>query len=185
MKIKFEKNSVITRKPNRLKKYDYSTPGYYYVTINIYDDKESFGEVKAGKVILSAYGKIAEKIWKKIPEHFEIVDLDEYIIMPNHVHGIVVIKDVGGRHACPDKIDKKKRAKQLLPAIMGAYKSAVTKQINQSNRDLGFRWQRSYYDHVIRDEKSLTKIREYIRRNPEKLGMSEKGELSTEYLKGY
>ena len=95
-----------TRKPNRLKAYDYSTAGYYYVTICTYNRKESFGYIENNRIVLNEYGKITEKTWKEIPNHYPNVELDEFIVMPNHIHGIIIIKNpaVGDGHARPDKI---------------------------------------------------------------------------------
>jgi len=101
-----------------------------------------------------------------IPEHFEDVRLDEHIIMPNHIHGIVIIDSgelVGNRHACSLP---KARQYQKLPVAIGSYKSAVSREINRIQNKLHFKWQKSFYDHIIRNDKSLYRIRRYIRYNP-------------------
>ena len=150
-----------TRKPIRLKKYDYSTAGYYYVTICTYNRKELFGYIKDNRMVLNEYGKITEKTWKEIPNHYPNVELDEYIIMPNHIHGVIIINNpVGDGHARPVN-----RNNNNLSIIIGSYKSTVTKRINQLNNN-SFKWQRFFYDHIIRNDKSLDKIREYISNNP-------------------
>ncbi len=79
------------RRRNRLPDYDYSTPGWYYVTICAYRLQCWFGDVVDGEMELNSFGKIAEDCWNKIPKHFKNVELDEYIIMPNHIHGIIII----------------------------------------------------------------------------------------------
>ena len=85
----------------RLKYWNYSENGYYFVTICAKNKIEYFGKIKNGKMILNEYGKIAKKYWIEIPKHFLDVKIDEFVIMPNHIHGIIIIKNiVGGRHAC-------------------------------------------------------------------------------------
>ena len=155
------------RKSNRLEGYDYSKNGYYYVTICALNNIEWFGRVIEGNMELNEYGRIAKKIWLEIPRHFKNIKLDEFIIMPNHIHGIMIIDNatVGGRHACPLQV---KRQDQTISVVIGSYKSAVARYIHQLINGHCFRWQRSFYDHVIRNEKSLIKIREYIRNNPKK-----------------
>ena len=165
-------------KQMRLSQYDYSQPGYYFVTICAKNHKYCFGNVANGcayqqpEIELSEIGKIAKQCWLEIPKHFPDTNLDEHIIMPNHLHGIIEIMDaiaiVGDRHACPLQSQSVKRQYQKLPIIIGSFKSAVTKQINQNQNNVSFAWQKSYYDHIIRNEKSLQKIREYIVNNPAK-----------------
>ena len=157
------------RKPNRLKTFDYSTGGYYFVTICTKDHDIWFGQIENGAMELNQYGQIAGKIWTAIPDHFENTELDQFVVMPNHIHGIVVINDgmVGNRHAC----SLQKRQHQTIPVIIGSYKSAVTKCIHQIKDGRNFHWQKSFFDHVIRDEKSFEAIREYIAHNPLKWDM--------------
>ena len=151
------------RKRMRLKEYDYSLPGYYYVTVSAQNGQEWFGEVTDGEMVLGMPGRIVEMSWREIPNHFDNVELDEFVVMPNHLHGIIIIKKeiVGDRHACPLR-----RQYQLLPVIIGGFKSAVSRQMHVS-KIAGFRWQRSFYDRVLRGEKELKAIREYIRNNPQ------------------
>lgn len=150
-------NKFPKRKSIRLKEYDYSTIGYYYATICTYNREESFGYIENNCVVLNGIGEIVKNTWLGIPNHFSNVKLDDYVIMPNHIHGIIII--VGDGHARP--VDKNNN----LSVIIGSFKSAVTKQINRSN-NIPFRWQRFFYDHVIRIDKSLDNIREYIISNP-------------------
>jgi len=129
------------RKANRLKDYSYSRNGFYFVTTCAKNRKEYFGEIKKGEMVLNDYGEIAEELWLEIPKHFEDVELDEHIIMPNHVHGIIIIdsdeEPVGNRHACSLQED---RQYQKLPVVIGSYKSAVTRKINQTHNE--FNWQK-------------------------------------------
>lgn len=140
------------RKSIRLKDFDYSQNGTYYITICTKNRENLFGDIINDKMIFNKYGKIAENVWLEIPVHFPYVVLDEYIIMPNHIHGILIV-DVGNRqmsvrnrHACSLHQPQYK----TIPVIIGSFKSAASKLIhNEGFHD--FKWQRSYYDHVIRD----------------------------------
>jgi REP element-mobilizing transposase RayT len=149
------------RKPNRLKDYDYSQNGYYFVTICTKDKEEYFGKVENGKMILNKIGEIARNLWKEIPNHFNDISLDEYTVMPNHVHGIVIIvrnADLRSLH--------QKRTKMLLSTAIQQYKSSVTREANSLRMNVKFQWHKSFHDHIIRDEKALNNIREYIANNP-------------------
>ena len=115
---------------------------------------ECFGVVNNRTMVLNDLGKIAEAAWVKTPMVYKNVDIDEFVIMPNHMHGIVIIKphqQARGLH-------------YSLSQIVGSYKNSVTKLARQLMHD--FSWQPSFYDHVIRKDESLEKIREYIRNNP-------------------
>lgn len=152
------------RKLNRLKGYDYSMNGYYYITVCAYNRQEVFGEIRNKNMQINQYGQIVEEVWFQIPKHFTNIELDKFIIMPNHVHGIIIIKNpVGTGHALSSIKNKKI---DNLSVVVGAFKSAVCKQINELN-DKSFKWQRSFYDHIIRTTHSLKCIREYIVNNPQ------------------
>jgi REP element-mobilizing transposase RayT len=119
-------------------------------------------------------GKIAMSCWKDLSNHIGYCIPDEIVVMPNHVHGIAFIDygnipPVGTRHAWSLRGDDKPQYR-ALPIIIGSYKSAVSKLIHKKSLP-GFRWQKSYYDHIIRDDLSLNNIREYIRNNPKRWGM--------------
>jgi REP element-mobilizing transposase RayT len=152
------------RKSNRLKNWDYSENGFYFITICIKERRCLFGDLMDGEMILSEYGRIAKKCWEDIPGHYEKVELDVFVIMPNHIHGIVSIVRTG-RHACPLR-NRSATQYSILSNVIGSYKSAVTRQINRSNKDLGFEWQRSFHDHIVRTDYSLDKICRYIINNP-------------------
>jgi putative transposase len=163
----------------RLKGWDYRTPGYYFVTICTKNRQHSFGHVTGGEMHLSAEGEIAARCWREIPSHHTGVELDEFVVMPNHVHGIVVINaPVETLHATslpprlatslPSRDPEKSKISPKagsLGAIIRSYKSAVTKYagLNGVNE---FNWQARFYDHIIRDEKTFDKIRRYIFENP-------------------
>ncbi|OGW79963.1 MAG: hypothetical protein A3G33_05145 [Omnitrophica bacterium RIFCSPLOWO2_12_FULL_44_17] len=153
------------RKRNRIQGYDYSQEGMYSGTICTKDRMHWFGHVRDGQMMLSECGGIAKTCWEEIMVHFRNVELDEFVIMPNHVHGILNIvnktENVGNRHACSLRPQY-----QYIPVIMGTFKSAVTRRIYQLQYASHFRWQKSYHDRVIRNETELRHIREYIKNNP-------------------
>ena len=151
------------RRPNRLKHYDYSENGYYFVTICTYNRECFFGEIVEEEMVKNETGELAEKLWLDIPEHFRCVELDEYVIMPNHIHGIVVISNVGNAYM---RSLRNERNKMLLSNVIQQYKAAVTREINKLELIPDFKWQKSFYDHIIRNEVSLTKIRNYMQTNP-------------------
>ncbi|MFH0771891.1 MAG: transposase [Candidatus Omnitrophota bacterium] len=171
-----------SRKQNRLPTYDYSENGYYYITVCTHNQQELFGSIENDKMILNEYGKIIKDTWLKIPAHFTNVDLDEYIIMSNHIHGIIQI--VGARLPRPnedinDNVIGRGNPAPTLGQIIAYFKYKSTKQINESRSTPGRKiWQRNYYDHVIRNDKSLSNIREYIVNNPLTWGADENNPMN-------
>jgi putative transposase len=130
-----------------------------------------FGNIANGHMSLSDMGRIAEQCWREIPKHFENVELDEYVIMPNHVHGIFMITNPVQPHAVSRHPTEPERKFGPLPSkslhtIIGSYKSAVTKLIHAKGSAFG--WQSRFHDHIIRNEKELNNIRQYIDNNPAK-----------------
>lgn len=162
----------------RLKGHDYSANGSYYITICTNLHIPFFGEIKSGKIFFSESGEIARKFWMEIPEHFPFVKLDEFIIMPDHMHGIIIIDNsinnviVEPLHATVQPNTPNDFYSIISPKtgslglIIRSYKSAVSKYAHVI--DPGFKWQNSYYDHIIRTNTALNRIRKYIRENPEK-----------------
>lgn len=148
------------RKRNRLEFYDYSWDGFYFVTICTKNRKNYFGEISNGKMILNKYGEIVEQAWKDLPEHYKNCILDTFTIMPNHVHGIVIIDN----YAVVNGL--KPFTTHGLSEIMQRFKTFSSLRINRVGLNLNFHWQKSFYDHIIRSETSLHKIREYILTNP-------------------
>ncbi len=152
------------RKPNRLKEYDYSNSGWYYVTICTKNHIAYFGRIKNGEMFPNELGEIADKCWNEIPNHYPETELDEYVIMPNHIHGIIIIDyaNVGdAKFASPTD-----RTKMTLSKIIQQYKRAVTVEIKTNYPKSNFKWQRSFYDRIIRNERELYDIRKYILQNP-------------------
>jgi len=213
-----------TIKSTRLENYDYAQNGLYFVTICTKDREELFGEIKDEKMILNEVGRIVNQFWQEIPKHFPFVNLDEFVVMPNHVHGIIEISKnpVETQHCCVlETLDVKQIIKindikiqqetnmpiigngalanniethfhtktqqccvstvndkeisntfyklkpGSLPVIIRSYKSIVSKTIRKQLNPIIFSWQPKFYDHIIRNDESLNKIREYIIKNPE------------------
>ncbi len=153
---------MIYRKPNRLINYDYSNTGWYYITICTNDHKNHFGEVINSKMDLNDAGKIVYEYWEKIEKLHKNIELDYFVIMPNHIHGIIIINSVGDANfASPTD-----RTKMELCKLLQQFKRAVTLKIKSINHESNFKWQRSFYDRIIRNEKELFNIRKYIRQNP-------------------
>lgn len=159
----------------RLKNWDYSNPGFYFVTICTKDRINVFGEIIDGKMVLNEYGYIVKQCWRDLPDHYKNCILDSYIIMPNHFHGIIQIKNIHhynnvemGLQPISDAGCKPAstwyKQYSLFEMIRG-FKTFSSKKINLENSNFLFRWQVSYYDHIIRNEKSLYNIRQYIKNN--------------------
>ena len=172
MPVKFDPQKH-HRKSIRLQGYDYSQAGAYYVTIVTFHRDCLFGEIVNKEMILSNLGKIADECWRAIPDHFPFTEMGAYVVMPNHVHGIIVIRNdesitVGATHASPLRIPNSRphgAPRRSLGAIVGSFKSAVTKLIGREHSATGI-WQRNYYEHIIRDEKDLQNKSDYIEANP-------------------
>ena len=180
------------RRSIRLRGYDYTQSGAYFVTIVTQGREPLFGDVVDGEMVLSVYGRVAVTMWRRIPRHFPHVELDEWVVMPNHIHGIIAIMDVvrGRGDAFPAKHSgelgsahgETSIASQVpdgecvaptgppsgsLGAIVGNFKSVVTRRINRMRKTSGARvWQRNYYERIIRNERELNAVRQYIHDNP-------------------
>ncbi|MBD2108497.1 transposase [Nodosilinea sp. FACHB-13] len=157
------------RRSLRLKEYDYSSAGAYFITICTFQRHCLFGQVVNGETQISEFGSIATECWQAIPEHFPHIELDGYIVMPNHVHGILVAEDPrkGFALPCPYASVFGKMSSGSIPTVVRSYKSATTKHINTLRDAAGTPvWQRNYYDHIIRNGRSLQHMRHYITNNP-------------------
>ena len=229
-----------TTKSTRLKNHNYTQNGLYFVTICTQDKEYFFGEIKNGEMVLNDIGKIAHQFWQEIPQHFPFVNLDQFVVMPDHVHGILEInknalnectrrdealprlennQHQSANNKCQDAIlqhqdaicqhqdaiwqhqdaiwqhqdiiknqdvDSIRYQDEALPrlymgeypqmseispkpcslsVIIGAYKSIVSKIANKQF-PIGFHWQPRFFDHIIRNDETLNKIREYINKNP-------------------
>ena len=176
------------RKSIRLKGYDYSQAGLYFITICCENREHRFGKIVVGagftpaQMILNDYGEVAYNEWAKLPERFTNFELDVFQIMPNHMHGIIVLNDVVGAGFTPAQNDndinrhpqlQKGATARVAPTIgdiVGAYKSLVTNACidicNSKNIRLEKLWQRNYHEHIIRNEQSYQTISNYIINNP-------------------
>lgn len=155
----------------RLSGYNYSEEGWYFVTICVQDRECLFGKIHDNKMIFNRYGLIVEMEWIRTAQLRKNVYLDEYVIMPNHFHGIIVLHDNhdgrGTMHRASTFEQFGKPVPGSIPTLIRSFKSAVTKNINKIRNTSGLSiWQRNYWEHVIRDENDLNRIRTYIHENP-------------------
>lgn len=172
----------------RLRNWDYSSDGAYFLTICTADRQHYFGMVNNSEMQVSEIGQYADKCWRAIPEHFTDFYLDEFVIMPNHMHGIVMIEkrysDNGGFNAAETgralSLQRRQRnsgeqttkphfrfrnqGKKTISAMVGSFKAAVTKYCNENK--LPFGWQSRFHDHIIRNSGEFSSIRNYIINNP-------------------
>ncbi len=147
------------RKPNRLEGYDYSSSGWYFVTICTKKRIEWFGKIMGRKMVLNEYGEIVKRCWFDLPHHYGNCLLDKFVVMSNHIHGIIIIKNVGNGF-------KPFPTPYTLSEIVRGFKTFSSRRINEIVNKNKFQWQKSFYDHIIRDERSLNEIRSYIHHNP-------------------
>jgi REP element-mobilizing transposase RayT len=145
------------RRSVRLRWWNYAGPGTYSVTICLKDREHWFGHVESGRMVLSEAGHTARACWQAIPEHHARVKLDAFVIMPNHVHGILRLTGPA--------TTKEPSGPGSLAAVIGTFKAAVTRELRRSGQ-FDFAWQRGYHDHIVRNRRALHHIRWYIRTNP-------------------
>jgi REP element-mobilizing transposase RayT len=157
----------------RLAGWDYSSPGFYFVTICTKNHKPILGIINDGKMLLSPAGVILAEEWRKSDEIRTLVSMDEFIIMPNHIHGIIIINDISSlpideaSTRAETNYGTAPRSKSIsLGNIIRQFKSVCTRRIRSAGFDK-FAWQSRFYDHIIRDDESLQRIREYIQSNPQ------------------
>lgn len=164
---------MIQRKPNRLKNFDYSSANAYFVTVCVYNFKSLFSKIEGQYSVLNESGKMIQKWWLEIETKFKEVKLDEFIIMPNHMHGIVIITDnlsEAGDSIVAGKTDR--HTGLSLQNIIGWFKTMSTNEYIRGVKEMKYPpfekhlWQRSYYDRIIRNEEEFLRIQEYIYYNP-------------------
>lgn len=165
------------RRSTRLPQYDYALCGAYFVTICTRNREWLFGRVTDGTMQMSTYGEIAEEEWQRSALIRAELHLEEFIVMPDHIHGIVIIESIPNQD---EKRDEKRvlmarkgayhaplRTPRSLATFVGAYKASVTRRIAAlRGTDAVSVWQRNYFEHVIRNDDDLNRIREYIQTNP-------------------
>lgn len=154
------------RKPNRLKVYDYSSPGYYFVTICTNDKGNVLGEIINAVMILNNLGIIVSENLKKISKFYKEIELDYFVVMPNHIHAILIINVVDAKFASTTNKHKDDRTKMLLSKVIQQFKRACSLDIKEIAPHINNLWQRSFYDRIIRNDKELFNIRKYIHENP-------------------
>ena len=159
---------VHRRRSNRLAGYDYSLAGRYFVTIVTEGRSCCFGEVAGDEMRLNDAGQMACRTWEELPERFAGIKMDYFVVMPNHLHGIVVLS----RSPTGAEDRATTRVAPTLGSVIGAYKSLTTVEYTRGVGALSWPpferrlWQRNYYEHIVRDNESLSHIRQYILDNP-------------------
>lgn len=167
------------RRSIRLRGYDYTQAGLYFVTLCVQNRECLFGEIMDGGMRLNDAGKMIRAVWDEIPAHYPDADIDAFIAMPNHIHGIIAIVGAGPR-ACPDHgqplhhgLPRGVAPTGLsLPDVVHRFKTMTTKRYTDGVKQLGWPpfsaklWQRNYWEHIIRNESECHRVREYIHNNP-------------------
>ena len=146
------------RQHTRLAHYDYSHAGSYFVTIRSCNGRPTFGYVNDGLVQLSQLGLVMRRCWLEIATHFPTTEPDVYIVMPHHIHGLLFTHET--------HTDQRSSKCPNLSHIIGSFKSAVTREWHGATGETEAIWQRGYYEHVIRRNESLDRIRQYVVNNP-------------------
>ncbi len=187
------------RRSLRLRSYDYSQAGAYFVSITVQKRLSLFGHVTGEQMRLNDAGRMIQEIWRKLPQRFPTIQMDQFVVMPNHLHGIILINDgpptnsapkhtsairvgvplVGTQQQdaresmrTPTRCISTKSGRIALGDVIGAYKSLTTLEYTRGVRIQNWPsfhrrlWQRNYYEHVVRNDESLLRIREYILYNP-------------------
>ncbi|MBI1837327.1 MAG: transposase [Flavobacteriia bacterium] len=167
----------------RLQSWDYSSKGFYFITICTQNREHFFGKIEGGKMVLSEIGKLAEKYWIEIPNQFSFIKLHEFVVMQNHVHGILEIKNDNnmGLNGCGDAINrvsttipiginggfsgiKNPMFHENISRVIRWYKGRCSFEMRKIHTD--FQWQKLFHDHIIRNQQSFENISRYIINNP-------------------
>ena len=159
------------RKPLRLKEYDYSTPGYYFVTVCTHEKKCLFGQCvgaihESPVTRLSPYGIVVNEVIQSIPARFRNVLVDKYVIMPNHVHLILKIVESGGLVRAIRESPLQPKRRSTYSKVVGYFKATTSKEIHRRFQNGIVLWQRGSYDHIIRNNEDYQRIWQYIDTNP-------------------
>lgn len=170
----------LRRRSLRLQHHDYSTAGAYFITLCIQNRSCLLGKIHQGHIQPNPAGCMVAEIWRSLPQGFDHVDLDEFVVMPNHIHGILVLTEgldsvatrAGTRPAPTDLGTDPPPPRVLLGTVVGVFKSLTTHQYTKGVKDQNWipfhkrLWQRNYYEHIIRTPADLDRIRTYIHNNP-------------------
>ena len=174
----------------RLPHWNYKSDGSYFITICVKNRECVFGKIVNGKMVLSEIEEIVQRYWYEIPDHFDNVQLDEFVVMPNHFHGIVIIcdsrrRDVACNVSTGNIMSRISPKSNSLSAIIRSFKSAVSNWCHKNGFEF-FQWQPRYYERIIRNEKELNFVREYIANNPLQWNLDMNNpKKSTRSLKNY
>ena len=163
------------RRSIRLAGHDYRDPGAYFITICTYRRALLFGTVTNDRAVLTPAGNIIEICWRAISDHFGWIVVDAFVVMPNHIHGILRQSGIRRGTACRAPTGGFGRpVPGSIPTVVRSFKSAATRAVNLSRGTPGFTfWQRGFYDHVIRDDEELNRLRRYIEENPLRWALDE------------
>ncbi len=181
---------VIRRRKNslRLTGYDYAQAGAYFITTTLQGRVAILADICNDKFVLTLLGKIVRQAWLDLPRHYPMLVLDAFCVMPDHFHGIMIIQpgrgrsplmenDIQSRNMCDEKDDQngiKTCPSRSISEMVRAFKSFSARRINAQRKTPGTTvWQRGFYEHIIRDEADLNRIRVYIRDNPVKWNMKQ------------
>jgi REP element-mobilizing transposase RayT len=165
----------------RLQGYDYSQAAAYFVTICTHDRGRLFGDAVEGQMRVNPFGGIVQSCWAALPLHYPRVELDAFVVMPNHVHGVLILTVGAGLKPAPTEPSKF----YGLPEVIRGFKTFSSRRINEMRNTPGQRlWQRSYYEHIIRDQDGLDSVRQYILSNPAQWSLGQENPLVGHPLQG-
>ena len=161
------------RRSIRLRGYDYTSPGAYFVTITTWERGCLFGAVVPTGMVLNDLGDIVASEWRRTAEIRPEIRLDEFVVMPNLMHALIVIRDVGAHGRAPLRTGNQPvvptRQPRSVGSLIAGFKSAATRRVNEARNTPGVPvWQRNYYERIIRDDEELDRVRQYILDNPAK-----------------
>ena len=162
------------RRSIRLQGYNYAQAGAYFVTICSQQRAHLFGEIAEGKMLLNECGHIVEQVWHELPQHYANISLAEFVIMPNHIHGVIILTEnisvrAGVGVGFVRAGFKPAPTQHGLSEIIRGFKTFSARRINQYRNSIGVPvWQRNYYEHIIRNDMDYQRIAEYIINNPQR-----------------
>lgn len=152
------------RQSIRLAAWDYRWAGWYFVTVCTHERRRLLARVVGGRMRLTWAGRRVSNAWHTLPDHFDSIQVDAFVVMPDHVHGIIRI--VMTQPGAPDRVGCSGPPPGSLGAAIGAFKAAASKAIRMQRPDIGRLWQRNYFERILRNEEALIAVRKYIVNNP-------------------